>query len=133
MINPEFDKTPERHFSFTHDCQIKGRTDEGEETINICQLNRKDLIRERLEVRQSYVSAIKIAFDDFHNKHQDKSELKGELKATFKKLKLGTDKSFVFSLFHMFMYTYFDYFIGKKLPDTIRPLAIKYFNEYKSI
>lgn len=132
LINPEFEKTPERHFSFSKDCKMKGRTKEGEVTIEICKLNRKDLIRERLAVRQEYVQGIKSAFDDF-GVSNDISELKGELKGFFKKIKMRTDPKFAFSLYHMFVYNYFDYFIGSKLPMSIRNQAIQYFQEFKTL
>lgn len=130
LINPEYEKEPEKHFSFKSDGKIVGRTEDGNETINLCGLNRKDLIRERLELRQKYIIAIKSAFDDF-NKNRDASELKGELRSTFKKIKLQTDKDEEHSLYHTFIYKYFDYFISSKLPTNLREKTTKYFNDFK--
>lgn len=129
LINPEYEKNPEKHFIFKSDGTIDGRTEQGVETINICGLNRRDLRRERLELRQIYVNEIKEAFDDFSN-NKDESELRGALKSTFKRIKISTDPDAPHSLFHVFIYKYFDYFIGRKLPISIRDKAIKYFQDF---
>jgi hypothetical protein len=131
MINPEHDKTPERHFSFHRNGRIVGRTDEGIETINICRLNRKDLIRERLKIREGFVNAIKSALDDFTN-HNNQNELKGELVATFKQIKLNGHKDNGHSYYNLFIYNYYDYFIDAKLPANLRGVSTKYFRQWVS-
>lgn len=136
MINPEIEIQPARHFIFKSDGEMLGRTEEGEETIKICDLNRKDLRRERIEDRQKYIHDIKSAFDDYSNSilnTESASELKGELKGIFKRIKKNCDEKQEFSLFHIYMYKYFEYYIGSKLPDSIRGIAIKYFNEFKKL
>lgn len=130
MINPEIETKPGRHFVFQKDGKIKGRTPEGTETINICKLNSNDLKRERLKTRQKYVIGIKSAFADFTTSN-DKSELKGELKAIFKMIESNCHEDEPFSLFNVFIYNYFDYFIGTKLPIEIRIKAVEYFNQFK--
>lgn len=131
IVNPEIETTPAKHFSFQKDCTMIGRTKEGEETINICKLNGNDLRRERLKIRQNYVTGIKSALADFAS-NNDKSELKGELKGIFKTMKVNCHEDQPFSLFHVFLYKYFDYFIESKLPPNIRGTALKYFNEFIS-
>jgi hypothetical protein len=131
IVNPEYDKLPERHFSFKSNGKIVGRTPEGIETINVCQLNRKDLIRERLKIRKDYTIAIKSAFDDFI-KNKNQSELKGELSATFKLIKLNCHKDAGHSYFNLFLFKYYDYFISSKLPTNLRSLSTNYFNQFNS-
>jgi 5-methylcytosine-specific restriction endonuclease McrA len=130
IVNPELERTPAKHFSFQSDCKMVGRTIEGTETINICKLNGNDLKRERLKIRQKYVNGIKSALDDFAIS-KNKSELRGELKAIFKTMKANCHEDEPFSLFHVFLYNYFDYFIGSKLPSNLGGIAIRYFNEFK--
>jgi len=130
LINPEYEIHPERHFSFRIDGRIIGQTDEGVETINICKLNRKDLKRERIEIRFRFVNDIKSALKDFDD-HRDNAELKGELKSIFKRIKLNCHQNSAHSLYHIFLYTYFDYFIVSKIPQDLRDLVTNYFNDYK--
>lgn len=129
IINPEFDTLPERHFSFNKNGKIVGRTPEGRETINVCKLNRKDLIRERLKIKGDYIIAIKSAFKDFLT-HQNESELKGELKAIFKNIKLNTHPDKGHSYFNLFIFKYYDYFIGSRLPNDLRGIFNNYFKDW---
>ena len=131
MVNPETDKTPERHFSFNRNGRIVGRTDEGRETINICKLNRKDLIRERLKIREDYVNSIQSALADFTT-HNSVDRLEGELSGVFKKLKLNCDADEGHSYYNLFLYNYYDHFIDAKLPSNLRGLSTKYFNKWVS-
>lgn len=131
IINPELDKTPERHFSFNRNGKIVGRTDEGRETIYVCKLNRKDLIRERLKIREDYTISIKSAFDDF-SKHKNRNQLKGELTATFKQIKFNCHPDRGHSYYHLFIYKYYDYFIDAKLPANLRGVSTKYFRQWAS-
>jgi hypothetical protein len=130
LINPECDLTPERHFSIKRDGKMIGRTEEGIETIIICDLNRKDLRRERLKIRAKYVNGIKTAFDDFAI-NNDISELKGELKGVFKRIKRNCHIDEPHSFYHVYLYQYFDYFIDSKLPMNLKGQATKYFNDFK--
>ena len=131
IINPELDPVPARHFVFHRDGKVIGRTIQGKETIKICKLNRNDLKRERLKIREVYVNGIKSALNDFAN-HRDNNELKGELKAIFKTMKANCHEDSPFSLYHIFLFKYFDNFIDSKLPINLRGVAIKYFNEFNS-
>jgi 5-methylcytosine-specific restriction endonuclease McrA len=131
IINPELDPVPARHFVFHRDGKVIGRTVQGKETIKICKLNRNDLKRERLKIREVYVNGIKSALNDFAN-HRDNNELRGELKAIFKTMKVNCHEDSPFSLYHVFLFKYFDNFIDSKLPINLRGVAIKYFNEFNS-
>lgn len=132
IINPEHETNPEKHFVFLKDGSIKGRTPEGIETINVFQLNRKDLRRERIKIRQDYVIAIKEAFDDFSN-HKNADQFKGELIATFRRIKRNIHIDEAHSLYHVFMYKYFNYFVATFFPETtLKPIVIKYFEYFKN-
>jgi signal peptidase I len=131
IINPELDKTPERHFIFHSSGKIVGRTDEGEETIKVCKLNRKNLVGDRLKIINDHVDAIKSAFDDFIN-HGDSNILKGELIATFKKMKLNCHKDAGYSYFNLFIFKYYNHFIDLKLPINLRGVSTNYFKQWIS-
>lgn len=131
MVNPELDKTPERHFVFHSSGKIVGRTDEGIETIKICKLNRSNLVRDRLKIINDHVDAIKSAFVDFST-HNDPNIMKGELIATFKKMKLNCHKDAGHSYFNLFIFKYYNHFIDLKLPLNLRGVSTKYFREYNN-
>jgi 5-methylcytosine-specific restriction endonuclease McrA len=131
MINPEFDKNPERHFIFHSNGRVVGRTEEGDETIKICKLNRKDLIRERLKICEKYANSIKLALVGY-NDHKNRSRLEGELEATFKKIKLNSHIDESHSYYNLFIYRYYHHFIDLKLPVNLRGISTKYFNQFKN-
>lgn len=128
LINPEQELTPERHFMFHKNGKMNGRTFEGVETINICKLNRKDLKRERAKIKYEYITAIQSALNDY-SIYGNKCELKGELKGIFKRIKLNCHVDSDHSLYHVYLYKYFDYFIGSSFPADLRNLINKYFND----
>lgn len=130
IVNPETEIAPSKHFMFQRDCKMIGRTDEGKETIIIYKLNSNDLKRERLKIRQNYVNDIKSALVDFTRSNKNE-ELSGELKGIFKRMMRNCHHDQPFSLFHVFLYKYFDNFIDSKLPINLRGIAVKYFNEFK--
>jgi hypothetical protein len=115
---------------YNREGRIISKTEEGEETIKICGLNRRDLIRTRLKLRKKYVDKIQLAFEDFDD-NNDVGELRGALKSAFREIRDNCDINKEYSLFHVYIYRYFDYFIDNKLPQNLRGLSLKYFNEFK--
>ena len=132
LINPEHDINPERHFSFQIDGRIIGRTAEGIETINICKLNRRDVKRERLEIRYTYIREIKSALDDYGRTYDD-GELRGELKSVFKRMKQNAHVDSRHSLYQLYLYKYFDYFIVSKIQVDLRGKISKYFKDFNNV
>lgn len=131
LINPEIEIFPEKHFLFCQNGKIIGRTKNGIETINICDLNRKDLIVERKKIINDFVNEIKETFDSFiQNENTD--EFKCAFLVTFRRIKNCTSKDMPHSLLHTFIYRYFEYFISSKLPISIREKSNLYFNQFKS-
>lgn len=130
FINPEIETDPMKHFSYRSNCEMVGRTDEGIVTIEVCDLNRKDLKRQRRELREKYVNRIRTAFDSFAQ-HRNNDEMRGEIKAIFKDIYSGCHIDSAFSLFNIFIWRYFDYFIDRKLPSNLRGRGTKYFDSFK--
>ena len=59
IINPEREPYLERHFDFKSNGEIIGKTEQGKVTINVCGLNREDLIVARLELLNELKAAVK--------------------------------------------------------------------------
>lgn len=132
LINPEHDTNPERHFCFRIDGEILGMTNQGKATIDICKLNRKDLKRERLEIRYTYLKEIKSALDDY-SKTLDVVELRGELKGIFKRMKLNAHVDSRHSLYQLYLYKYFDHFIVPKIQVNLQSILSKYFKDINNV
>lgn len=132
LINPEIFDKPQVHVKYLPDATIQGRTEEGKETIKTLKLNRKSLRRDRKEVLIRYIDGIKSAISDF-SKNKNKEVLKGELIATFKLIHKGRCPSHSFSLFHQYIYQYFDDFIVSQIaiPDRGKRFLSKSFNDFK--
>jgi 5-methylcytosine-specific restriction endonuclease McrA len=132
LVNPEYETAPERHFSFHRNGKMIGRTPEGCETIITYNLNRNDLIRERLKIREDYANRIKSAFDDFATSN-NADELRGELKGIFKNIRQNCHIDSPYSLYHTYLHFHFNYFIDSKLPRNLRGQANKYYEQFKSV
>ena len=112
-----------------NDGKIKGRTVYGKETIIVYELNRKDLRRERQEIRNYYVRKIKEALSEY-SKNRNNNELIGALKSVFRDLKKNRSNDSPHSLFQIYIYRYFDYFICSFLPEELRGKINKYFTDF---
>ncbi len=68
LLNPEIDEV-EKHFVFLPSGQIKALTLKGEVTIEVCNLNRKDLVLKRLSILNRYIDRIQTILKDLliHN------------------------------------------------------------------
>lgn len=126
LLNPEIETNFTSHFHFDDNCKIIGKTHQSEETIIICDLNRNDLKRERLVIRNNIVNGIKEALVDFSISN-DQSMLRGELKGIFKNIIKNCHEDQPHSLFHTYLYMDFNTFIDSKLPLNLRGQATKYF------
>jgi len=130
IINPELEVEPATHFYFKKNGEINGRTIYGKETILIYKLNRKDLKRERIKIRGDYVNKINESLDDYV-RNKNENELYGALKAIFKDIMRNTSIDRPHSLFHKYIYLYFEYFIGSFLQIDISDKVNNYFNSFK--
>jgi len=130
LLNPETDNNLTLNFICDRSGKIRGRTDEGIETIKVYKLNRRELVRKRISIRQKIVNEIILSFDRFL-KHKNNYQLKGSLEVVFDRIVQGTHQDHELSMYYTFLFKYFDYFIGTKVPATIRAKAVDYFDEYK--
>lgn len=130
IIKPETDQNTGSHFEFDKNGKMIGRTNFGIETIKIYQLNRRELKRKRIGVKNEIVNDITLSFSRFLN-HKSEQRFKGNLETVFDRIVHGTNIDHELSLYYTFILRYFDYFIGGKLIGILRSKALDYFNEYK--
>jgi hypothetical protein len=132
LLHPELEQQPARHFMYTQKGQIRGRTIKGTATINICQLNRKQLKLDRKKIIQDYVTSIEKSVYKFSKEHRNSERFRGELEGIFESIKGRTHKDEAFSLLHLYICKYFDYFIGAFLPANanIRQKIVQYFESF---
>lgn len=131
LINPETDDNVTSHFIFDRNGKMRYRTDPGNETIKVFKLNRRDLRRKRIKIRNGIVKEITLSFSRFLD-HLNEPRFKGNLEVIFDRIIQGTFPDHEMSLYYTFIYKYFDYFIGTKLQGFLRVKALDYFEEYKT-
>jgi len=130
LLNPETDNNLSSHFICDKNGELKGRTSQGWETIKVFKLNRRELKRKRISVKNKITKEIIISFDRFIT-HQNDQRLKGALEIIFDRLIHGTNIDHELSLYYTFIFKYFNYFIGSRIPSNIRDKVMDYFEEYK--
>lgn len=130
LLNPEMDANFANHFLFLNNGLTSHRSARGDNTIWICQLNRRQLKLERLKILKDLAKAIEDSFDDYRA-DRSQAELAASLRTIFKSITKGTKPEHAFSLYYQYIYNYFPYFIGSHLPTGIRAAAISYFEAYK--
>jgi len=131
MLHPEIDKV-EDHFLFESNGEIVGRTPEGNETIRICGLNRKELIVKRLTILNEITSDIKRILTDLISKRIKPEVGRYSLKAIFEKLALLQDPKREYSRFGYFMFYKFEIFIADPLEQKQKDAVKKLFAQYLS-
>ncbi|OQY45396.1 MAG: hypothetical protein B6247_29010 [Candidatus Parabeggiatoa sp. nov. 2] len=113
LLNPEIDK-PEEHLVFLPNGQIKGITERGKKTIDICNLNRKSLVFKRKKVLHQLQEELEEYLDDFLT-HQISEEIfHYSLKKFFQRLEKSTrsyDNSYLRLRWFMF-YKFERFFIS---------------------
>jgi uncharacterized protein (TIGR02646 family) len=123
ILHPEIDE-PERHIIFLTNGSLKDITQRGKWTIQICKLNRVELVLKRKEI-----------IDDFRNELEDKIKIlekhensKDAIKDSFYQLfqrilfKTSPDKSF--SMLGVFMFEKFELFFIEPLKEVITDEAL---------
>ncbi len=133
FINPEIEKSPEKHFIYFPDGKIEGRTDEGGEMVKLYKLNHKNLKRERKKIIVNYRLNIRKAIQFYLHKDKSKEYLKGRLESIFTIILENGKKYKAFSLMHIFIRNYFREFIAKSFPENISYKLNISFQNYLSL
>jgi len=132
ILNPEIDD-PAKHFTFSVSTgEIISETNEGVETINICQLNNEDLIYHRKKVINSIVERINnLVLEGF-----DKGDVKNYVSAIlvkkiFPKIQMSTTPQNEYSQFKTFIFNNFTHFVDENFENKVlKSLLIKTFEEF---
>jgi len=115
LLNPEIDN-PENYFKFLSTGEIKSSSKnsddivKSETTIDVCDLNRDELIIARKNKNDDYIEKLnKYLLDYDNNKNID--ILKSKTKALFTELLVNTYPKYEYSRFHFFIVQKIDEFI----------------------
>lgn len=133
LLHPEVDQ-PEQFFSFNNKGEIKGIDieDRGKKTIEICNLNRRNLKYRRQQALDVYVTPIKDILLVFNSNEIDLNGMKALLKLTFNRLKNWQSASAEFSLYGQYTFEYFDKIIVPLLPPAYRKMVKEAFLLFKN-
>ena len=118
LLNPEIDR-PEDHFMFLPDGRMKGITERGKKTIEICKLSdndkREDLILARKKEVNTISEKISKYIDDYIQKVCDKNAFCYSLKNLFFDILKGDSPENQYSRLYWFMFSKFEIFFVKPL------------------
>ena len=131
LLNPEVDEV-EKHLIFLPTGEIKGLTNRGKMTIEICNLKRDELIIARKDIVDNILKEIKKDTASFIKKEIDTKTLTYSLEKIFSKILLGVDKEKAYSRVYYFIFLKFDIFILKKLGEKQKVLVEIQFNNFKN-
>lgn len=130
LLNPEFDK-PEEHLEFNSLGQIKGITERGDATIEICKLDRDELYTKRQEVVNQFVREIKFYLLQALKKKQMTEEgLRDSLEEVFNKIVERTKPEAEYSSWGSFIFKEFEYCILSRIAPAFRGTIREIFEEY---
>lgn len=133
LLHPEIDQ-PEQFFSFNNKGEIKGTDieDRGKKTIEICNLNRRNLKYRRQKALDFYVTPIKDMLVAFNSNAIDSEGLKALLKHTFNRLRNWQSTSEEFSLYGQYTFGHFNKIIVPLLPKAYRKMIKEAFALFKA-
>ncbi len=126
ILNPER-RYPEYHIFFLKHGQVKGITEEGRTTVDVCKLDRDSATVRRRQKIDDYVNSIAEIIDEYTAKEINEDELKGKLKVYFRELFYACLPDRPYSRLSWFMYAHFDTFILPRFgPKTQRLLKKRF-------
>ena len=134
LLNPEIDM-PEDEFTFSPDGKIHSITNNNsraDSTIELCNLNRTNLVSQRQKVIRNFYNSFKSAtklvrsriFGN-HTQQEKENILKKNYEDVFNKLQLGISKNKEFSLLHIKMLEEFDSFFTDLFSNDLDKSIIK--------
>jgi len=132
LINPEIELYPEKYFKYLPNGKVEGRAEEGKEMVKLYKLNSRTKIRERRIVIEHFRKNIRSAINEYldSNNKEKESELKGDLKHTFRDIIEKGRKDNEFSLLHLYIRNYFKIFITDYFPVEWQNKLKVLFKEY---
>ncbi|HLP49197.1 MAG TPA: hypothetical protein VK469_24870 [Candidatus Kapabacteria bacterium] len=133
LLNPEYDE-PKDHLEFDNLGQIKGITERGNVTIDICKLNRDALYLERQEIVNQFVDNIKIYVFIFETKYKniDREAYFLLLDSEFEKIMKRTKPEEEYTLWGRFIFNEFEDCILRRINSVDREPIREAFKRYCS-
>jgi len=133
LLHPEIDQ-PEQFFSFNSKGEIKGTDieDRGKKTIEICNLNRRNLKYRRQKALDFFVTPIKDILLAFNSNDIDSEGLKALLRLFFNRLRFWQSTSEEFSLYGLYTFEHFNKIIVPLLPSAYRKMVREAFLLFKN-
>lgn len=131
LLNPEIDDV-EKDFYFNIDGSIIGISDRAKQTIQICHLNRKELVFKRLQIINSFKAEIKDILADFLNHEISSAQCRDSIKRVFKRMAVLQNPEKQYSRLGYFLFYKFDLFIAASLEDKQKNAVLKLFDQFKN-
>ncbi len=130
LLNPESDE-PAEHLEFDSQGQIKGITERGDATIEICKLDRDELRTKRQKVVDQFVGEIKLYLFQARGKKQITEEgLRDLLEEVYNKIVERTKPEAEYSLWGNFIFKKFEDCILSRINSTFHDTIRETFEEY---
>ena len=126
ILNPEID-FPKEHFKFNIAGEIQGITDQAEQTINICKLNRDTLIENRLSLIKSLFKSLKKVIYNFDNSvSKNKTDFKNNLIFEIKEIseKMEIEEKYSLAIWYLYEKD-FNNFLTKYIPNKTQRIYVK--------
>ncbi len=130
LLNPEIDN-PELHLVFLPNGEIRSRTEQGQKTKEICDLNRADLVIARKTIVDNFLAEIREDLNDFKNQRIDKKTLQHSLKKIMTRIFKSLSPTQPYSRLGWFMFHKFEVFFVKPLESKQQQVLKKAFQLFK--
>ncbi len=127
LLHPEID-TVENHFVFNISAEIVGLSPKATKTIEVCGLNRKELVFKRLALSNVFIDDIQEILTDVLSNKITTDQCRDSIKRVFRKLVLLQDPGREYSRFGYFLFNKFDLFIAGSLAVKQKEAALKLFD-----
>lgn len=130
LLHPEID-TPEQHIIFLPNGKAKALGIRGEKTIEICKLNRTELIIQRNKVINNLISKIRKLIHDYISNRIEYKTLEYSIYQLFDKLVSAQKPQNKYSRLGYFLFHKFDIFILSQFGNKQKQLINNIFENYK--
>lgn len=130
LLNPELDEST-KHLTFEADGHIEGKTERGTKTIEICNLDRDLLFKERQKVRNTLLLEIKVVIEGIKTEKYNSIASRFTLKTIFNKLSKRKEPSKEYSLWGCHCFNNFEECFVQKLDPAFQKAIQMAFEAYK--
>ncbi len=131
LLNPELDEV-EKHFVFLPNGEMKALSKQGQKTIEVCDLNRNDLVIKRLSLVNKYFDRVQLIMKDFLSDKIDKKTFKYSLNSFLTEIAALQNRVNDYSRLGYFMFAKFDHFFSNRLETKQRKAIQKAFTLFLS-